>query len=87
MGGKTPFYSKLTDIVLLRYGKYGQTLFKGMWYDNQGIHSKGSTIFVTHECGITCMKATPMPYQDKVTFDPFIMPKWAIQVFYILNKL
>ena len=86
-GECTPFYGVLTDIIRLRYGKYGQTLFRGMWYDNKGTRSKGSTTVLTDEYGITQVKATPMPYQEKVTFDPFVMPEWAIQVFYITDKL
>ena len=68
----TPFYGVLTYIIRLQYGKYGQTLFRGMWYDNKGTRSKGSTTVLTDECGITRVKATPMPYQEKVTFDPFV---------------
>ena len=62
MEEKTPFYGVLTNIVHLQYGKYDQTLFKGMWYDNNGTHSKGSTTIVIDECKITCIKAMPMPY-------------------------
>ena len=83
MGEKIPFYGVLADIVHVRYGKYDQILFKGMWYDNKGTRSKASTIVLTNECGITCVKATPMPYKEKVTFDPFVIPEWAIQVSYI----
>ena len=86
-GERTPFYGVLTNIICLWYGKYGQTLFRGMWYDNKGTRSKGSTTVLTDECGITRVKAIPMPYQEKVTFDPFVMLEWAIQVFYIIDKL
>ena len=33
------------------------------------------------------MKASSMAYQGKMIFNPFVMPKWAIQVFYIEDKL
>ena len=36
--------------------------------------------------GITYVKATSILYQENENFDPFVMPKWAIQVFYIKVK-
>ena len=77
MEEKTPFYGVLTNIVYLQYGKCDQTLFNDMWYDNNGTHSKRSTTIVIDKCKITCIKAIPMPYQDKVTFDPFHIIEWT----------
>ena len=58
-----------------------------MWYENKGTHSKVSSTVLTNECGIIRVKATPIVHYKKVTFDPFVMPESAIQIFYIKDKL
>ena len=87
MNQKLEFYGVLADIIKIRYDKYSQTLFKGMWYGNSASQTHRSTNVVKDECGMMRVKSTHMPSQDKSSFQPFITPKNNIQVYYVNNRI